>query len=73
MSQNFRRGKQIWVRIFSDKPVKVRPTETRMCLGKRSPEYWVAVVKPGRILYEMHRVAEVRKIMMNLIFYFCIK
>ncbi|XLT67165.1 hypothetical protein HN873_023604 [Arachis hypogaea] len=47
MSRNVRRGGQIWVRIFPDKPVTVRPTETRMGLGKGSPEYWVAVVKPA--------------------------
>ncbi|KAF1876880.1 hypothetical protein Lal_00033173 [Lupinus albus] len=58
MSRNVRRGGQIWVRIFPDKPITVRPTETRMGSGKGSPEYWVAVVKPGRILYEMGGVAE---------------
>ncbi|KAL1348478.1 hypothetical protein AAHE18_07G082100 [Arachis hypogaea] len=58
MSRNVCRGGQIWVRIFPDKPVTVRPTETRMGSGKGSPEYWVAVVKPGRILYEMGGVAE---------------
>ncbi|MBA0876051.1 hypothetical protein Goshw_004685 [Gossypium schwendimanii] len=59
MTRNVRRGGKIWVRIFPDKPVTVRPTETRMGSGKGSPEYWVAVVKPGRILYEMSRVAEI--------------
>ena len=58
MTRNARRGGKIWVRIFPDKPVTVRPTETRMGSGKGSPEYWVAVVKPGRILYEMSGVAE---------------
>nr|YP_010832274.1 ribosomal protein L16 [Astragalus sieversianus]WFG51712.1 ribosomal protein L16 [Astragalus sieversianus] len=58
MSRNVRRGGQIWVRIFPDKPVTVRPTETRMGSGKGSPEYWVAVVKPGKILYEMSGVSE---------------
>nr|YP_010042442.1 ribosomal protein L16 [Sphaerophysa salsula]QPB69672.1 ribosomal protein L16 [Sphaerophysa salsula] len=58
MSRNVRRGGQIWVRIFPDKPVTVRPTETRMGSGKGSPEYWVAVVKPGKILYEMNGVSE---------------
>ncbi|KAI5010563.1 hypothetical protein ZWY2020_012700 [Hordeum vulgare] len=53
-----RRGGKIWVRIFPDKPVTLRPTETRMGSGKGSPEYWVAVVKPGRILYEMGGVSE---------------
>lgn len=58
MSRNVRRGGQIWVRIFPDKPVTVRPTETRMGSGKGFPEYWVAVVKPGKILYEMGGVPE---------------
>ena len=58
MTRNARRGGKIWVRIFPDKPVTVRPTETRMGSGKGSPEYWVAVVKPGRILYEMGGVTE---------------
>ncbi|AET04075.1 50S ribosomal protein L16 [Medicago truncatula] len=53
ISQNVCRGGKIWVRIFPDKPVTVIPTETRMGSGKESPEYWVAVVKPGKILYEM--------------------
>jgi large subunit ribosomal protein L16 len=60
MTRNARRGGKIWVRIFPDKPVTVRPAETRMGSGKGSPEYWVAVVKPGRILYEMGGVAENR-------------
>ncbi|XP_048226287.1 50S ribosomal protein L14, chloroplastic-like [Ricinus communis] len=47
MTRNARRGGKIWVRIFPDKPVTLRPTETRMGSGKGSPEYWVAVVKPG--------------------------
>nr|YP_010158211.1 50S ribosomal protein L16 [Cyrtophyllum fragrans]QRG30279.1 50S ribosomal protein L16 [Cyrtophyllum fragrans] len=58
MTRNVRRGGKIWVRIFPDKPVTVRPAETRMGSGKGSPEYWVAVVKPGRILYEMNGVTE---------------
>ena len=58
MTRNVRRGGKIWVRIFPDKPVTVRPAETRMVSGKGSPEYWVAIVKPGRILYEMGGVAE---------------
>nr|YP_009109169.1 ribosomal protein L16 [Corallorhiza trifida]AIW51637.1 ribosomal protein L16 [Corallorhiza trifida] len=52
------RGGKIWLRIFPDKPITVRPTETRMGSGKGSPEYWVSVVKPGRILYEMSGVSE---------------
>nr|YP_009339210.1 ribosomal protein L16 [Pelargonium spinosum]YP_009339257.1 ribosomal protein L16 [Pelargonium spinosum]QBX00509.1 ribosomal protein L16 [Pelargonium grandicalcaratum]QBX00544.1 ribosomal protein L16 [Pelargonium otaviense]API85168.1 ribosomal protein L16 [Pelargonium spinosum]API85214.1 ribosomal protein L16 [Pelargonium spinosum]QBX00510.1 ribosomal protein L16 [Pelargonium grandicalcaratum] len=58
MTRNVRRGGKIWVRIFPDKPVTVKPPQTRMGSGKGSPEYWVAVVKPGRILYEMGGVAE---------------
>ncbi|KAF8020605.1 hypothetical protein BT93_G1136 [Corymbia citriodora subsp. variegata] len=58
MTRNVHHGGKIWVRIFPDKPVTVRPTETRMGSGKGSPKYWVAVVKPGRILYEMGEVAE---------------
>ncbi|KAJ6288005.1 hypothetical protein OIU77_028032 [Salix suchowensis] len=53
MTRNVRRGGKIWVRIFPDKPVTLRPSETRMGSGKGSPEYWVAVVKPGRMIYEM--------------------
>ncbi|KAL8552385.1 hypothetical protein ACS0TY_001180 [Phlomoides rotata] len=58
MTRNARRGEKIWVRIFPDKPVTIRPAETRMGSGKGSPEYWVVVVKPGRILYEMGGVTE---------------
>nr|YP_009634712.1 ribosomal protein L16 [Nyctanthes arbor-tristis]QBS49726.1 ribosomal protein L16 [Nyctanthes arbor-tristis] len=58
MTRNARRGGKIWVRIFPDKPVTVRPAETRMGSGKGSPEYWVVVVKPGRILYEIGGVSE---------------
>ncbi|MFQ6624456.1 hypothetical protein Gotur_003267 [Gossypium turneri] len=57
MTRNVQRGGKIWVRIFPDKLVMVRPTKTRMGLGKRSPEYWIDVVKQGRILYEMSRRA----------------
>nr|YP_010982328.1 ribosomal protein L16 [Cystorchis variegata]WOE90832.1 ribosomal protein L16 [Cystorchis variegata] len=58
MTRYVRRGGKIWIRIFPDKPVTVRPTETRMGSGKGSPEYWVSVVKPGRILYEMSGVSK---------------
>nr|QIM59204.1 50S ribosomal protein L16 [Exacum paucisquamum]QIM59208.1 50S ribosomal protein L16 [Exacum paucisquamum] len=58
MTRNALRGEKIWVRIFPDKPVTVRPTEARMGSGKGSPKYWVAVVKPGQILYEMNGVTE---------------
>ncbi|DAD49580.1 TPA_asm: hypothetical protein HUJ06_032046 [Nelumbo nucifera] len=59
MTRYARRGGKIWIRIFPDKPVTIRPTETRMGSGKGSPEYWVSVVKPGRILYEMGGVSEI--------------
>ncbi|PIN22253.1 hypothetical protein CDL12_05032 [Handroanthus impetiginosus] len=52
MTRNARRGGKIWVCIFPNKPITVRPAETCMGSGKGSPEYWVAVVKPGRILNE---------------------
>nr|YP_009340612.1 ribosomal protein L16 [Wimmerella hederacea]APQ40184.1 ribosomal protein L16 [Wimmerella hederacea] len=58
MARNARRGGKIWVRIFPDKPVTVRAAETRMGSGKGNPEFWVAVVKPGRILYEISGVTE---------------
>nr|YP_010268494.1 50S ribosomal protein L16 [Pseudocodon convolvulaceus]QTZ17969.1 ribosomal protein L16 [Pseudocodon vinciflorus]UIG86702.1 50S ribosomal protein L16 [Pseudocodon convolvulaceus] len=58
MTRNARRGGKIWVRIFPDKPVTVRAAETRMGSGKGNPEYWVAVVKRGRILYEIGGVTE---------------
>jgi large subunit ribosomal protein L16 len=53
MTRHVRRGGQIWIRIFPDKPVTKKPAETRMGSGKGNPEGWVAVVKPGRILFEM--------------------
>jgi len=53
-----RRGGKIWIRVFPDKPVTLRPAETRMGSGKGNPEYWVAVVKPGRILFEIAGVPE---------------
>jgi large subunit ribosomal protein L16 len=58
MVRYIRRGGKIWIRIFPDKPITARPAETRMGSGKGSPEYWVAVVKPGRIMYEIGGVAE---------------
>nr|QXT44751.1 ribosomal protein L16 [Nitellopsis obtusa] len=58
MTRYARRGGKIWIRIFPDKPITMRPAETRMGSGKGSPEYWVAVVKPGRILYEMDGIPE---------------
>ncbi len=58
MTRAVKRGGQIWIKIFPDKPVTKKPAETRMGKGKGSPEYWVAVVKPGRILFEMSGVSE---------------
>ncbi len=57
MTRHIKRGGKIWLRIFPDKPMSKKPAETRMGKGKGSPEYWVAVVKPGRILYEMEGVS----------------
>jgi large subunit ribosomal protein L16 len=56
MTRHVKRGGKIWIRIFPDKPITKKPAETRMGNGKGNPEYWVAVVKPGRILYEMDGV-----------------
>ncbi len=53
-----KRGGQVWIKIFPDKPVTEKPAETRMGSGKGSPEYWVAVVKPGRVIFEIAGVAE---------------
>jgi large subunit ribosomal protein L16 len=58
MTRYIRRGGKIWIRIFPDKPVTMRPAETRMGSGKGSPEFWVAVVKPGRIMFEIAGVSE---------------
>lgn len=58
MTRHVKRGGKIWLRIFPDKPISKKPAETRMGKGKGSPEFWVAVVKPGRILYEMAGVPE---------------
>ena len=58
MTRYIKRGGQVWIKIFPDKPVTEKPAETRMGSGKGSPEYWVAVVKPGRVMFEMEGVAE---------------
>jgi large subunit ribosomal protein L16 len=58
MTRYVKRGGKIWIRVFPDKPVTMRPAETRMGSGKGAPEYWVAVVKPGRIMFEIGGVAE---------------
>ena len=58
MTRYIKRGGQVWVKIFPDKPISKKPAETRMGSGKGSPEYWVAVVKPGRVLFEIAGVSE---------------
>lgn len=58
MTRHIKRGGQIWIRVFPDKSVSKKPAETRMGSGKGAPEYWVAVVKPGRMLFEMTGVSE---------------
>ena len=58
MTRYIKRGGKVWIKIFPDKPVTAKPAETRMGSGKGSPEYWVAVVKPGRIMFEMDGVTE---------------
>ena len=58
MTRYIRRGGQVWIKIFPDKPITEKPADTRMGSGKGSPEYWVAVVKPGRVLFEMDGVSE---------------
>ena len=58
MTRYTKRGGQVWIKIFPDKPVTKKPAETRMGSGKGSPEFWVAVVKPGRIMFEIAGVSE---------------
>jgi large subunit ribosomal protein L16 len=58
MTRKIKRAGRVWIRIFPDKPVTSKPAETRMGKGKGSPDHWVAVVKPGRIMYEMEGVPE---------------
>jgi large subunit ribosomal protein L16 len=58
MTRYIKRGGQVWIKIFPDKPVTEKPAETRMGSGKGSPEYWVAVVKPGRVMFEIEGVSE---------------
>ncbi len=58
MTRYTKRGGKVWIKIFPDKPITEKPAETRMGSGKGSPEYWVAVVKPGRILFEMAGIPE---------------
>ena len=56
LTRHVKRGGQVWIRVFPDKPLSKKPAETRMGKGKGSPEYWVAVVKPGRVIYEIEGV-----------------
>ena len=58
MTRYIRRGGQVWIKIFPDKPITEKPAETRMGSGKGSPEYWVAVVKPGRVMFEIGGISE---------------
>ena len=58
MTRYTKRGGQVWIKIFPDKPVTKKPAETRMGSGKGAPEYWVAVVKPGRVMFEIAGVSE---------------
>ena len=58
MTRYTKRGGQVWIKIFPDKPITAKPAETRMGSGKGAPEYWVAVVKPGRVLFEIKGVSE---------------
>ena len=58
ITRHIRRGGKVWIRIFPDKPVTIKPAETRMGKGKGSPEYWVAVVKPGRVMFEIEGISE---------------
>ncbi|MFH1010753.1 MAG: 50S ribosomal protein L16 [bacterium] len=58
LTRSIRRGGKVWIRVFPDKPVTKKPAETRMGKGKGAPEFWVAVVRPGRILFEIEGVSE---------------
>lgn len=58
LTRHIKRGGKIWIRVFPDKPITKKPAETRMGKGKGAPDYWVAVVKPGRILFEIEGVSE---------------
>src|SRR5512139_2866905 len=58
ITRHVKRGCKVWIRVFPDKPITKKPAETRMGKGKGAPEYWVAVIKPGRVLYEMGGVDE---------------
>ncbi len=67
ITRRMRRVGKVWIRVFPDKPITLKPAETRMGKGKGNPEYWVAVVKPGRIIFEINGVtADVAKTALNL-------
>ena len=58
ITRSIKRGGKMWIRIFPDKPVTKKPAETRMCKGKGAPEFWVAVVKPGRVMFELEGISK---------------
>jgi large subunit ribosomal protein L16 len=58
MTRHVKRGGKVWIRVFPDKPISKKPAETRMGKGKGGPDHWVAIVKPGRMLYELDGVSE---------------
>jgi large subunit ribosomal protein L16 len=58
MTRHIKRGGQVWIKIFPDRPITAKPAETRMGSGKGSPEFWVAIVKPGRVMFEIGGVTE---------------
>jgi large subunit ribosomal protein L16 len=58
MTRHIKRGGKVWIRVFPDKPVSKKPAETRMGKGKGAPEFWVAVIRPGKILFEMEGVSQ---------------
>jgi len=57
MTRHIKRGGKVWIRVFPDKPITIKPAETRMGKGKGNPEYWVAVIKPGRVLFELEGIS----------------
>jgi large subunit ribosomal protein L16 len=58
LTRHIKRGGKVWIRVFPDKPISKKPAETRMGKGKGNPELWVAVIKPGRVIYELEGVSE---------------
>jgi len=57
MTRHIKRGGKVWIRVFPDKPITIKPAETRMGKGKGNPEYWVVVIKPGRVLFELEGIS----------------